>query len=78
MLVRRGSRVGAELAAAIEPSGFLQLPVSAAHAAAVAMLALHHDDPFDRLLIAQALVEPLKLVTADAMLAMHSELMVVV
>jgi len=68
----------AELAAAIEPSGFLELPVSAAHAAAVAMLDLHHSDPFDRLLIAQALAEPLKLVTADAVLAMYSELIVVV
>ena len=68
----------AELAAAIEPSGFLQLPVTAAHAAAVAMLELHHNDPFDWLLIAQVLAEPLKLVTANAMLAMYSELVVVV
>ena len=68
----------AELAAAIEPSGFLELPVSAAHAAAVAMLELHHSDSFDRLLIAQALAEPLKLVTADAMLAMYSDVVVVV
>ena len=68
----------AELAAAIEPSGFLELPVSAAHAAAVAKLELHHSDPFDRLLIAQALAEPLKLVTADAVLAMYSNVVVVV
>jgi PIN domain nuclease of toxin-antitoxin system len=68
----------AELAAAIEPSGFVHLSVSAAHAAAVAQLEMHHGDAFDRLLIAQALVEPLKLVTADAVLAMYSELIVVV
>lgn len=68
----------AELAAAIVPSGFVHLPVSAAHAAGVALLEPHHNDPFDRLLIAQALAEPLKLVTADALLAMYSELIIVV
>ena len=68
----------AELAQAIEPSGFAHLPVSAAHAAGVALLEPHHNDPFDRLLIAQTLAEPLKLVTADALLAMYSELAVVV
>ena len=50
---------------AIEPSGFLPLPVTPAHAAAVARLPLHHSDPFDRLLLAQAFGEPLRLVTAD-------------
>ena len=68
----------AELAAAIAPSGFLELPVTAAHAAAVAMLELHHIDSFDRMLIAQALAEPLKLVTADAVLAMYSNVVIVV
>jgi PIN domain nuclease of toxin-antitoxin system len=63
-----------ELAAAIEPSGFLELPVRAAHAAGVARLELHHGDPFDRLLIAQALAEPLRLMTADAVLARYSDL----
>jgi PIN domain nuclease of toxin-antitoxin system len=67
-----------ELAAAIEPSGFIELPVSAAHAAAVTQLALHHSDPFDRLLIAQALAEPLRLVTADGLLAMYSNVVVVI
>ena len=67
-----------ELAAAIEASGFLELPVSAMHAAGVTQLALHHNDPFDRLLIAQALVEPLKLVTVDAMLARYSDLVLLV
>lgn len=41
------------------------LPISFAHAAAVEHLPLHHRDPFDRLLIAQALVEDLAIVTAD-------------
>jgi PIN domain nuclease of toxin-antitoxin system len=38
--------------------GFQELPVSARHAAAVAKLPLHHTDPFDRLLLAQAFLEP--------------------
>jgi PIN domain nuclease of toxin-antitoxin system len=65
-----------ELTAAIRASGFLELPVSATHAAGVAQLELHHNDPFDRLLIAQALVEPLKLVTVDEVLAKYSDLVV--
>ncbi len=52
-------------AAAIEASGFQDLRVTARHAAAVAKLPLHHADPFDRMLIAQAFLEPLRLVTAD-------------
>ncbi|HMA09361.1 MAG TPA: type II toxin-antitoxin system VapC family toxin [Ramlibacter sp.] len=67
-----------ELAAAIEASGFLELPVSARHAAGVAKLELHHNDPFDRLLIAQALTEPLKLVTVDEVLAKYSDVVVLV
>jgi len=59
------------LAAAIETSGFRELAVSACHAAAVAKLPLHHSDPFDRLLIAQAFTEPLHLLTADRALAAY-------
>lgn len=63
-----------ELAAAIDASGFVGLPVTAAHAAGVAHLERHHSDPFDRLLIAQALAEPLRLLTADEVLAKYSDL----
>jgi PIN domain nuclease of toxin-antitoxin system len=66
------------LAKAIDASGFVELPVSAAHAAGVAKLELHHNDPFDRLLIAQALAEPLKLVTMDAVLARYSDVVLLV
>jgi PIN domain nuclease of toxin-antitoxin system len=59
------------LASAIEASGFQELPVSAAHAAAVAKLPMHHTDPFDRLLLAQAFAEPLRFVTADRALAAY-------
>jgi len=37
---------------------------------------LHHTDPFDRLLVAQAVTEPLRLLTADGALAIYSELVV--
>ena len=66
------------LVKAIDASGFVELPVSAAHAAAVAQLQLYHNDPFDRLLIAQALAEPLKLVTVDEVLARYSDLVLLV
>jgi PIN domain nuclease of toxin-antitoxin system len=59
------------LADAIDGSGFQELPVSARHAAAVAKLPLHHTDPFDRLLLAQAFLEPLRFVTVDGALAAY-------
>lgn len=49
------------------------LDVTAAHAAAVESLPLLHGDPFDRLLIAQALHEPMRLLTHDRMLASYSD-----
>jgi PIN domain nuclease of toxin-antitoxin system len=67
-----------ELVAAIEQSGFKELPIKAAHAAGVAKLDAHHNDPFDRLLIAQALAEPLRLVTADALLMKYSGVVLLV
>lgn len=64
----------ARLAEAIRDSGFLELPVTALHAARVAELPSHHRDPFDRLLVAQAMTEPLILLTADAALLPYSDL----
>jgi PIN domain nuclease of toxin-antitoxin system len=52
---------------------FDELAVGAEHAAAVAALPPHHKDPFDRLLVAQALTEPARLVTADRALAAYSD-----
>jgi PIN domain nuclease of toxin-antitoxin system len=57
------------LAAVMERFGFLELPVTAHYAEAVAKLPLHHRDPFDRMLVTQAMVEGLVLVTADPRLA---------
>jgi PIN domain nuclease of toxin-antitoxin system len=49
----------------LERDGFLMLSVTVAHAVAVASLPDHHNDPFDRLLIAQARAEGLTVVTSD-------------
>jgi prevent-host-death family protein len=51
--------------AAIEPAGFSLLPITGEHAAKVALLPPSHKDPFDRLLVAQASVEPMLLLTND-------------
>jgi PIN domain nuclease of toxin-antitoxin system len=59
------------LARAVEASGFQELPVTMRHAVAIAKLPMHHTDPFDRLLLAQAFSEPLRLVTADHALAAY-------
>lgn len=48
--------------------GVIGMPVEHSHALAVAELPMHHRDPFDRLLIAQALVERLTFVTVDPLL----------
>ena len=50
----------------LEGAGVELLPITARHADRVASLPLHHLDPFDRLLIAQAEVDHLTLVSADA------------
>jgi PIN domain nuclease of toxin-antitoxin system len=46
--------------------GFEPLPISLAHAAAASALPPHHRDPFDRMLIAQAQIEGLTVITRDA------------
>jgi PIN domain nuclease of toxin-antitoxin system len=55
----------ADLVAEIEANGFGELPVRARHATAAATLPRHHDDPFDRMLIAQSTAEGLTCVTRD-------------
>ncbi len=55
-------------------TGFVELPVSADVAARVMDLPLHHRDPFDRLLVVQAMAEPARLYTADPLLQPYSEL----
>lgn len=55
----------ADLAAKIAESGFQELPVSVSHTLALERLPLHHRDPFDRILVAQAYAERLRLLTCD-------------
>jgi PIN domain nuclease of toxin-antitoxin system len=55
-------------------AGFELLAISAEHAAAVDALPPLHHDPFDRILIAQALAEPLRLLTHDATLERYSDI----
>jgi PIN domain nuclease of toxin-antitoxin system len=62
------------IAQAARETGFVELPISAAIAARVVDLPLHHRDPFDRLLVAQALAEPAQFLTADPLLLRYSEL----
>jgi len=63
---------------AAERDGFSLLPIDARHCSAVARLPHHHSDPFDRLLVAQALVEPMRLLTHDSQLARYSDTVAVV
>ena len=58
--------------------GFEELPVYARHAKEVAKLPPLHGDPFDRLLVAQAKVELLHLVTCDPDLSPYSDLVVTI
>lgn len=69
---------GTEALTEFERAGFYLLPITAAHAATVDTLPRHHGDPFDRLLVAQALAEPLRLVTADTALAAYGEIVILV
>lgn len=58
-----------KLRQAVRLSGFVELPVLGAHAERLAGLPQLHRDPFDRLLVAQAEAEPMRLLTSDRLLA---------
>ncbi len=59
-------------------NNFQQLPIHANHLLALGMLPPHHQDPFDRMLIAQASHEPMHLLTHDQQLGDYSELVILV
>lgn len=61
-----------------EESGYRLLSMTPEHAVAIETLPSHHQDPFDRMLIAQALVEPMRLITHDAVLARYGDTIVLV
>ena len=52
---------------------FESLPLTGAQARQVATLPWHHRDPFDRMLVAQAMTEELQLLTADPVVARYGE-----
>lgn len=54
---------------ALRESGFIELPIAAAHAMAIARLPPIHKDPFDRMLVAQSMAEPMTFLTNEAVLA---------
>lgn len=56
---------------AIQDQGFGFLNITPVHAQAVLALAYHHKDPFDRLLIAQAQCEGLRIVTYDRLIGLY-------
>lgn len=64
-------RIDRTILDAVQDAGFEPLPVSFQHAHMVGQLKPIHKDPFDRLLIAAALVEGLTLVTADVRVAQY-------
>lgn len=58
-------RIPEPVSTALPSYGFIELPITVAHAEQAGALPLHHKDPFDRMLIAQARHEELVLVTGD-------------
>lgn len=69
---------GTQAAAHFLAAGYLELPITNAHISLLETLPNHHADPFDRLLVAQALAEPLRLITHDATLKLYSDSIILV
>ncbi len=65
-----------ELRTAARESGFMELPLLGVHAEALAAMPRHHNDPFDHMLVAQAMAEPMRLITGDGVLATYTELVI--
>ncbi len=63
-----------ELRAAARESGFMELPLLGSHAEMLATIPRHHNDPFDHMLVAQAMAEPMRLITGDGALARYTSL----
>jgi len=61
-----------ELLDEVRRVGYRVLPIAAAHGVAAARLPMHHRDPFDRVLIAQAQLEGLTVVTADPRFGLYA------
>ncbi|MDR2573986.1 MAG: type II toxin-antitoxin system VapC family toxin [Desulfovibrio sp.] len=63
-----------DLRVAAQESGFLELPLLGSHAEMLATLPRHHNDPFDHMLAAQAMAEPMRLITGDGVLSQYTPL----
>lgn len=63
-----------ELVSSIAGDGFTELPIRFGHALNVQSLPRHHDDPFDRILIAQAISDGRRLVTTDELILAYAGL----
>lgn len=64
-------KMNATVSNIVKALGLLELPITIRHGEAVRTLAMLHRDPFDRLLVAQSIVEGLTLVTSDSRLAQY-------
>ena len=60
-----------DLRTTVIASGFAEVPVTIDHASIAGALPRHHDDPFDRMLVAQAQVEELTIITVDESFASY-------
>jgi PIN domain nuclease of toxin-antitoxin system len=60
-----------DLPAALAINNFLELPITIEHSQKVYQLPLHHNDPFDRIMVAQAMSEDLTFMTRDAKIALY-------
>ena len=69
---------GKEAMGYFQQSGYTFLAISPEHAVGVERLPSHHQDPFDRILVSQAINEPLRLLTHDAIVAKYSDLAILV
>ncbi len=60
-----------ELRVASRDSGFRELSLTGTHAEILLTLPQHHRDPFDHMLIAQAIAEPMRFITGDAIMSQY-------
>lgn len=65
-----------ELRTAAQESGFIELPLLGSHAEMLATIPRHHNDPFDHMLVAQTMAEPMRLITGDAVLVKYTSLVI--
>jgi PIN domain nuclease of toxin-antitoxin system len=63
-----------ELRVTARESGFLELPLLGSHAEMLTTMPRHHNDPFDHMLVAQAMAEPMRLITGDNVLSQYTPL----